>query len=114
MPYQDDRPVSKILWSMVSKAQVILLELTRLVMHCAERIVGSAVANAYTIIDLLSSQGYTTANLHDAPVQVEHGMSQTWPQKTRISGLSANEGSMLIGFSVMTQYQSVTDGQTDG
>ena len=36
------------------------------------------------------------------------------PQKTRIMGLPGSEDSLTIGWAVLTQYQRVTDGQTDG
>jgi len=36
------------------------------------------------------------------------------PQKTRIMGLSGAEDSLTIGWAVSTQYQRVTDRQTDG
>ena len=35
------------------------------------------------------------------------------PQKTRIMGLPGSEDSLTIGLAVLTQYQRVTDGQTD-
>jgi len=35
------------------------------------------------------------------------------PQKTRIMGLPCSEDSLTIGWAVSTQYQRVTDGQTD-
>jgi len=36
------------------------------------------------------------------------------PQKTRIMGLPVSEDSLAIGLAVSTQYQRVTDRQTDG
>jgi len=39
-------------------------------------------------------------------------MNLTFP-KTRVSGLSVGEGMAILAFVVLTQYQRVTDGQTD-
>jgi len=39
---------------------------------------------------------------------------EIWRQKTRVLGLSDGEEIMPLAFFVLTQYQRVTDRQTDG
>jgi len=39
---------------------------------------------------------------------------EIWRQKTRVLGLPDDEEIMPLAFFVLTQYQRVTDGQTDG
>ena len=46
----------------------------------------------------------------DRVVPINH----TWHQKTRDTGLPDGEDRIPVRSLVLTQYQSVTDGQTDG
>ena len=51
----------------------------------------------------------------NAPVGCSHWNSGKFgPQKTRLMGLPCSEDSLTIGWAVSTQYQRVTDKQTDG
>ena len=53
--------------------------------------------------------------MFEAPIRgnpLEFG-DEIWRQKTRVLGLPDGEEIMPLAFFVLTQYQRVTDGQTD-
>ena len=75
-----------------------------------------AVATVYEILMLEARKLLNFSNplLFEAPVRGEPLRigDEIWRQKTRV-GLPDGEEIMPLAFFVLTQYQRVTDGQTD-
>jgi len=58
---------------------------------------------------------FPTPRLFEAPARGNplERRDEIWRQKTRIVGLPDDEEIMTLAFFILTQYQRVTDGQTD-
>ena len=79
------------------------------------------MAVSATVFEILKLKGRKSLNfserpMFEAPVRgnpLEFG-DEIWRQKTRVLGLPDGEEIMPLAFFVLTQYQRVTDRQTDG
>ena len=83
-------------------------------------VTNSNFGESATVFEILTLKAKKSLNFSDLPLfeapfrgnPLEYG-DEIWHQKTRVLGLPDGEEIMPLAFFVLTQYQRVTDRQTD-